>query len=233
MAYNLSLLLCLVFSCACLVLNRPFLEATKADQPVKAMWLKLSASLCFMFLALLSLLTSGVGFSQFWVVVTLGLFFGMLGDFLLAFRHIYTRHYELFFAIGAVSFVVEHIIFIVYFVLKNQNIVPIATLCFIVSFAVATFVLAKTGVKGGKLQIGIYVYIAIVCLMSATAISTAINNFNIGTLMFAIGSISFVASDTTICVYNFSGNKDFKWMILLHYLYYPAQLLIALSVMFV
>lgn len=233
MSLNLSLVLCLIFSGTCLVLNRPFLEASEKKQNVKALWLKLLASLCFMALTVISLFTEGVGYDEFWLVVTLGLFFGMLGDVLLAFRHIFEKHYELCFTVGAVSFVLEHLLFIGYFVWVNQNIVPIATLCFIISFATATFVLAKTRVKGGRLQIGLYVYIAIVCLMSATAVATAIKQPSIGNLMFAIGSLCFVASDTTICVYNFSEYKDFKWMILLHYLYYPAQLLIALSVMFV
>ncbi len=233
MSLNLSVILCLLFSGTCLVLNRPFLEASEKEQHFRAMVFKFLASFCFIIIATLCFFTEGIGYTRFWRVVALGLIFGLIGDLLLAFRHIYEKYYELFFGIGAVSFVLEHFLFIGYFVWVDQDIIPIATLCFIISFAFATFVLAKTGVKGGRLQIGIYVYIAIVCLMSATAISTAIKTPSIGSLMFALGSICFVASDTTICVYNFSQNKDFKLMILLHYLYYPAQILIALSVMFV
>lgn len=233
MSLNLSLILCLALSCASLVFNRPFLEASQKADHKKALIYKLFASLCFMFIPLISIFTLNVGYSEFWLIITLGLFFGMVGDILLAFRHFSKKFYELYFAIGAVSFILEHILFILYFVYVNPDIVPITTLAFIISFATSTFVLARWKVKGGRLQIGIYLYIAIVCLMSATAISTAINTFSIGSLMFAIGSLSFVASDTAICVYNFSEYKDFKLMILLHYLYYPAQLLIALSVMFV
>lgn len=233
MSLNLSLILCLAFAGACLVLNRPFLEASEKHENVKALWLKLLASLCFMALTAISLLTKGVGDSLFWLIVTLGLFFGMIGDLLLALRHIDKKRYEFYFAIGACSFVLEHLLFIGYFVTLNEDIIPMATLFFVISFATATFVLAKTRVNGGGLQIGIYIYIAVVCLMSATALSTAISSLSVGSIMFALGSICFVASDTTICVYNFSGHKDFKLMILLHYLYYPAQILIALAVMFV
>lgn len=233
MSLNISLVLCLILSGACLVINRPFLEASEKQQNVRALWLKLAASLCFMAIAVISLFTENVGYDRFWLVVALGLFFGCVGDVLLAFRHIFKKHYELCFTVGALSFVLEHLLFIGYFVYINENIVPVATLCFIIGFATATFVLAKTRVKGGRLQIGLYVYIAIVCLMCATAVATAIKLPSVGSLMFALGSICFVASDTTICVYNFSEYKEFKWMILLHYLYYPAQLLIALSVMFV
>lgn len=232
MNLNFSLVLCLIFSGACLVINRPFLEASEKKQNIRALWLKLSASLCFMAITVISLFTENVGYDRFWLVVTLGLLFGMLGDVLLAFRHIFEKHYELCFTVGAISFVLEHLLFIGYFVYVNENIVPVATLFFIISFATATFVLAKTRVNGGRLQIGLYVYIAIVCLMSATAVATAIKTPSVGSLMFALGSVCFVASDTTICVYNFSKYKEFKWMILLHYLYYPAQLLIALSVIF-
>ncbi len=233
MTFNFSIVLCLLFSGACLVLNRPFLEASEKKQHFKAMWLKLFASLCFMAIAGVSVATQGVGFSRFWLVVSLGLLFGLIGDLLLAFRHIFQKHYELCFSVGALFFILEHFLFIGYFVWVDQDVIPIATLCFIISFAIATFMLAKKRVRGGRLQIGIYVYIAIVCLMSATAISTAIKTPSVGNLMFALGSICFVASDTTICIYNFSEYRDFKLMILLHYLYYPAQILIALSVMFV
>lgn len=107
MSLNLSLVLCLIFSGTCLVLNRPFLEASEKKQNVKALWLKLLASLCFMALTVISLFTEGVGYDEFWLVVTLGLFFGMLGDVLLAFRHIFEKHYELCFTVGAVSFVLD------------------------------------------------------------------------------------------------------------------------------
>ncbi len=233
MGLNLSLIMCLVFSGACLVLNRPFLEATEKNEHKKAIIYKIASSLCFVALTGISVVTENVGFSKFWLVVALGLFFGTLGDLLLAFRHLVKKRYYFYFAIGAAAFIMEHLMFIGYFLIENQDIIPIATLCFVVSFATATFVLAKTHVDGGKLRVGVYVYVAIVCFMSATAISTAIKTPSVGSLMFAIGSLCFVASDTTICVYNFSEHKDFRLMTLLHYLYSPAQILFALSVMFI
>lgn len=233
MTLNLSLVCCLILSGACLVLNRPFLEASEKKEYKKALLFKIASSLCFVALSGISVLTDGVGYSSTWLVVTLGLFFGTLGDLLLAFRHIHKKHYELYFTIGAFSFVLEHLLFIGHFLYRDENIVPIATLCFVISFAIATFTLAKTRVNGGRLQIGIYVYVAFVCLMSSVAVATAIKNPTVGNLMFALGSLCFVASDTTICVYNFSEYKDFKLMVLLHYLYSPAQILIALSVLFI
>lgn len=233
MSLNISLLLCLAFSAACLVINRPFLEATERKEHKKALIYKIASSLCFVALTGISLLTENVGYSKFWLVVALGLFFGTLGDLLLAFRHIVKKRYETYFALGAAAFVLEHFMFIGYFIMENEDIIPIATLCFVISFAAATFVLAKTRVDGGKLRIGVYIYIAIVCFMSATAIATFIKEPSVGNLMFAIGSVCFIASDTTICVYNFSDHKDFRLMTLLHYLYSPAQILFALSVMFI
>lgn len=233
MLLNISLMICLVLAGACLVINRPFLEASEKHRDVRALWFKMAASACFMLLPLISLFTEGVGFSPFWLIVAAGLFFGLVGDLLLAFRHIFNKHLELCFTLGAISFILEHLLFIGYFVYTNQNAVPVSMLVFVVGFATATFVLAKTRVSGGRLQIGIYVYIAVVSLMCATAIGSAIYAPSIGMLMFAIGGVCFLASDTTICVYNFSDNRDFRLMILLHYLYYPAQILIGLSVFFV
>lgn len=233
MPLNFSLTLCLIFSGACLVINRPFLEASEKKEYKKALFYKVGSSLCFVALSGISVGTKGVGFSDFWLIVTLGLFFGTVGDLLLAFRHFSKRGYELFFTVGAVAFALEHLSFIGYFLFSNENIVPITTLAFVVCFAAATFVLAKTRVDAGRLQIGVYIYIAVVCLTSATAIATAILTPSIGSLMFALGSLCFVASDTTICVYNFSEHKEFQLMILLHYLYSPAQILIALSVLFI
>lgn len=233
MTLNLSLVCCLVLSGACLVLNRPFLEASEKKEYKKALLFKIASSLCFVALSGISVITDGVGFSSTWLVVALGLFFGTLGDLLLALRHICKRRYEFYFTVGALAFVIEHLLFIGHFLYNDENIVPIATLSFVISFAAATFTLAKTRVNGGRLQIGIYVYVAFVCLMSSVAVAAAIKNPTVGNLMFALGSLCFVASDTTICVYNFSEYKDFKLMVLLHYLYSPAQILIALSVLFV
>lgn len=234
MSLNLSIIICLGLMVACIILTGCFLDATEKSNPIKALWYKLSASLCFLVVPIISLFTINVGYSEFWLVVFIGLFFGTVGDVLLGIRRIFPNKKDLFFIVGAIAFSLEHFSFIVYFIYCNQQIVSYALLWFVTMFSCASFVFAKNKVDGKTfIKIGAYIYIAVVILMSSTSLASLLFNFSMGQLMFAIGSLFFVASDITICVYNFGPKKDFKLMLVLHYLYVPAQMLIALSVLFV
>lgn len=232
MKFNISLVISLLLAGVCLVLNRPFLEATESKNHKKAFWYKLFASACFMLIGVLPLITVDSGFSEKWCVIFIGLFFGVLGDLLLSFRHLVTKMYYPFFILGAAAFSVEHIVFVSRFVYENSDVVPVAALCFVIFFAIVSFLFAKFKVDGGRLKFGIYAYIALVVLMFSFAAATCFSEKSISAVMFALGALSFTASDTTICIYNFSPFKDFKLMVFLHYTYAPAQILIALSLLF-
>ncbi len=230
---DLALFFSLVFACACMVLNRPFLDCSQKGEHKKALVYKMCASACFLAIGALSFLTGGVGVNRFSVVVMIGLFLGALGDLLLGFRHYSKNTFNLFFCTGAASFAAEHFLFAGYFALVYEKTLSNAALLFVVIFSVAAFIFGKKKVDGGKLKIGIYAYIAVVIFMCSTALALSVQSFNLGTFMFALGGIAFVCSDVLLCIYNFSEDKRFGYMTILHYLYYPAQILIALSVFFI
>ena len=68
--------------------------------------------------------------------------------------------------------------------------------------------------------------------MGCTAVGSAIFNFSLGTLLFAIAGVSFIISDSILGVQCFSGNPSNGKNRALHVFYWLAQLLIALSPMF-
>ena len=230
--FNLSYWICLFFGAVCLILNRPFLEKSERNKPLGALLYKTLASLCFMIIAALCLLSEGVTPSKFHIVAIIGLLAGFLGDILLALRHVYPQKYTLFFVVGAVVFFLEHGLFSAYFMFSGTINAPLTALIFVLGFSVVTYIFAHMNVDGGKLKFGIYVYIGAVILTCANFITAFVVAKTWATAMLAVASILFAASDVILCAYNFGRAKSFKNMYFIHYLYYPAQVLIAVSLLF-
>lgn len=83
-----------------------------------------------------------------------------------------------------------------------------------------------------KLTVGVFAYSLIESLSFALCVTALIFNFTIPALLLTIGFTLFYASDMVL-MHNYFGEKKRIISILCHSFYYPAQILIAISLYFI
>ena len=160
---------------------------------------------------------------NFAFLLLIGLVFGMLGDIIL----------EIQFIIGALLFAIGHVFYffafcaIEKFNLKNL----IASACLFVPCTLF-LVLAPIFDFGGPLmQIVCIAYALIISCMTGKAVSNAIKSKTPLNILLAIASILFTFSDLML-VLNVFGPSGLVFSILCLGTYYPAQILLAYSILF-
>ena len=204
-------LVAVVLTALCAVSGGIYLVFCKRKDYRRAFAYKGTAGLCFVVLGLLgtdanirSLLGAGGAAPAGAWLVAAGLIFGLLGDQLLALRFICVNKKTQFFAAGAASFAVGHVLYII----------------------------ALSHRAPGNMQVPGMIYMAVVAFMGALAVSVAIHAPGVSTLLFAVGGVLFIISDNILCAYSFGSERRFGANIGIHATYYAAQLLIAWSIFF-
>ena len=221
----------IILSLACASCGHSFLQACRDEERVRSFWFKGAAGLCFVALGLLGAsLCAAPGFA---VKTVAALMLGLAGDQLLALRFIKSETHDELFVAGAVAFTLGHGLYIwALLSLVPGALVPALALA-LPLYALSVFILKRNGFDAGRLTAGAYLYILAVVLMGAVALAAAIRHTGLGTLLFALGGLSFIASDDTLCVFSYGRNRSFVLNRVLHITYYAAQLLIAWSLFFI
>ena len=208
-----------------------FTQVTENNAPVMAVLFKGLTTVCCIVIAAIAVFRTTD--RHFAVLVMFGLFFGFLGDELLALRFVFTERFALCFLSGAMSFLVGH----VFYVVALYSIAPKAWIAAIPLLIIALLLEYQNSKKHnldmGKLFIPLAGYAGFVCFMGVSAVGTAIFNFSIGTLLFGIAGVSFIISDSILSVQCFSGNQTNRKNRAVHITYWLAQFLIALSALFI
>ena len=207
-------LVAIVLTALCAVSGGIYLVFCKRKDYRRAFAYKGTAGLCFVVLGLLGtdanirsmLGTGGAAPAGAWLVAA-GLIFGLLGDQLLALRFICVKKKTQFFAAGAASFAVGHVLYII--ALSHR----------------------APGILLGGLAIG-FVALALSGVYNYRKDTNAGNMPGVSTLLFAIGGVLFIISDNILCAYSFGSERRFGANIGIHATYYAAQLLIAWSIFF-
>ena len=221
--------LCLLLTAGCCWAACLFLSVRKDGNHKKAFVYKGMAGLCFVIIGLiLALYRQG---TAAWLIA-FGLFFGLIGDELLALRNVYPRRHDLYFCSGAVSFTVGHVLYMAAFFRFLEKPLFAALPAFGVLLIISCLYTVSQKVNTGKMKVSSLFYMAIVSFMCAMALCAATQHHGIGTLMLFIGSFSFYISDNLLVTYTFSPRKTRKLNITLHIFYYLAQLLIGWSILF-
>ena len=158
---------------------------------------------------------------KFCVIMVIGLFFAMLGDIVL----------EIEFIIGALLFATGHIFyFVAYCTLQKFSIKNLIPSAIIFIPAMLLIVLAPIFDFGGILmEIVCIFYALIISVMVGKSISNYIKNKSIFYLIVMIGSIMFMFSDIML-LFNVFANVPRIFGILCLSTYYPAEILLALSI---
>lgn len=219
-----------------------YIRAKLKTYDVKELLLKTFTSVCFMFIAiyLAYLIPWGTPARAFAFFVIGGLLMGLLGDVWLDLKYVYPKDDKTYTFAGFYSFFAGHVLFILGLILNYGDfsrpayiIVPI-----IIGFAVGII----NGFLGKVMKLDYGIYRTIVqgyggILFSMTLLAGSLAwmyDFQFMTLNFMfVGGILFLISDLVLSQTYFAGNES-KGVIIANYLtYYPAQFVIASSLLFI
>ena len=226
MKYVLPVLLTI----GCVVLDHLFLAEMERGNHPKAVRLKGLASLCFVLTGLWFAILAGGG--RHHLLIGFGLVLGLIGDVLLAMRFEYPEKHDLYFLIGAISFALGHVLYIAAMLGVNGKAWLPGLPFWVGLLAIAGVSALRCKADAGKMQIPGYGYIALVAGMGAIACGLAVKAPCAATVLFAVGGVLFVISDTILSCHCFGTAKDPVYNRWVHYTYYAAQLLIAWSLAF-
>ncbi len=203
-----------------------------AKKPVAAVIFKGVASLFFVLLGFVGLTVTGD--ARFAVLVIAGLVFGAVGDVLLNLYKLVGKAEQQVFMGGMAAFFIGHLVYIVALLSHGINALFVAVpVCAVLSAALLPWMLGRINAEG-KIRIFGIVYMALIFLMlGCSAGLMVLQPFNIGHLLFVIGAVFFALSDV-ILVFDLFGNHKYKSFRACNLAaYYLAQVLIALSIIFV
>ncbi len=221
-----SILLCFLF---CIV------RSSKAGVP--SLVLKSLASICFLLSGFCAIYT--VGLSNVSALILVGLIFGLLGDILLDLKVMYPEQNNQYFIYGTTAFAIGHAFYFVACTLyANANTPNIILWSVLVSVAVSALlttvillVSKKMNMNFGKMIYVVCAYSAVLTFMLSYTIAIAI--FNPIFWIFAVGIGLFFFSDLVLSMQYFGGKTQKVLIYVNHILYYLAQMLIAISIIWI
>ena len=222
------------------LMSTVFIVSKVTNYSLKTIIFKTIASAFFVALAIYLSVTVE-GHVSFKVLVTLGLFFGFLGDFLLGFKYItHGKAKKIWILLGMFAFAAGHIIYIValfveYYIPGQWWFIILPLSLAMILSAIYLIIAPKVGISFGKLfPFGLF-YLACLTTMFSTSLFMAIaHGFQIvNIVMFFIGAFFFVCSDTMLTGSYFKPGQRPKWYNGLYSVfYYLAQFIIAFALFF-
>src|SRR5512138_3865516 len=152
--------------------------------------------------------------------VLAGLVFSFLGDIALTLP-------EKWFQAGLAAFLVAQVLYIMAF--KPAPGHPVSTTVFfpLILYGLLMFFILRPGL--GPLKLPVFVYIAAITVMAGFAASRFVDRGGTKPLLAFAGAVLFLVSDSVLA-YDRFGKKIGRAQIIILGTYFPAQLLIALSV---
>ena len=223
--------LIVVLALSCLFCGVRFIKAMEADDQEKATVLKGLTTICCILISLIAYFMTSL--PKFALLVILGLVFGFLGDELLALRFVYTKKFNAFFLSGALTFLIGHIFYLIALYGLAPGAWKIAIPLTLAALAAELINSRKHSLDMGKMFLPLGFYASFVCFMGCSAVGVCVFHFSFGTLLFAAAGLCFILSDSILSVQCFSGHPANAKNRVLHIFYWAAQLLIALSPLFI
>ena len=206
-----------------------FLMAFHRGKFNHALFFKGVASLCFVILGIVGLLTSEPSITS--TLIFIGLCFGIVGDEVIALCQNLPKYDMQFFLGGGSFFVVGHILYIIALFSSGELSVVALIVSFVVLATLSMIYERYRKFYKGSMKYSLMLYICVVIFMAATAIGVFFKQLTVGAGLFALGGILFAVSDNILFAYKLSENPKFKQNIALHVAYYLAQIAIAFSIL--
>lgn len=227
----------IVFAVLCIVITLLFcwLRSTKAT--FYSLTLKILASLCFIFSAIIAL--SLIGFdSVVGIMILVGMICGLAGDILLDLKVMYPQKNDVLFLTGTLSFAIGHVFYFVALLLTNLQVGAISlawaipvSLVLAVAFALGIQLASKKmNMEFGKVRWAVIIYSIILAFMFFYSVCVAILVPMVW--IFAGGMLLFLLSDLILSMQYFGGKTQVLFIYINHVLYYLAQIMFALFILF-
>lgn len=210
----------------------------RSEKPtVYSLCLKTVASMSFVLCGIFSI--EAVGDSSISLLIIVGLVFGLIGDILLDLKIMYPEQSNQYFVSGTIAFSVGHFFYFFSAILYNGLVLPnnllwniLASLgVAIILTVLILFSAKKMNMDFGKMIYLVIMYSFILTFMIGFSVSIAI--FNPIYWIFAVGMILFLASDLILSMQYFGNKSEKIWIYVNHILYYLAQILLAISILFI
>ncbi len=212
-----------------------YLVAIKPGFSKKTLLLKMLCSTIFVATGVVAALYAGNIGSLYARLLIIAFVCSWLGDVLLHFEGSIVRY-----IIGGSGFLAAHVLFIYAYwktasaISGESTIISVRDIITMAALYVA-FICFYFGLKlkGGKLLVPIMIYCLVLCFMFAKALDLGlVSAGNPGGILVAVGAFLFVLSDFMLGV-SFLGNKTYKKQLVNMGAYFPAQMLLALSICFI
>lgn len=211
-----------------------FCMARDRNGSVEALLLKTTASFLFMSVAFSSFIANDKA-PLYFALIIMGLSCGLIGDIVLDLKIIYKESSSLYQSAGMTAFFVGHIFYIGALIIFGGNFhwMPLAAAA---ALGVGTSLLSQFVLKFKFKEHTVHIYAYAVALFYMAAQSCWITyqtGFSVSFLFMGLGGVLFLLSDLVLLM-TYYDNRDSKLFISTnHILYYGAQFLIALSVLFI
>ena len=215
-----------------LVLLLPFYVWTEYHWPQKKyFFLKLACSLLFLATAVSALVfcLDDPAFKTYAVMIIAALFFGLIGDCLL----VYPEKLK-FFILGLVSFLIGQIIYGINFIMiLGVSWIDALVYAVIIGLIVWIFKIGK--MEFGKMKKPVIAYVAAITFMITLALSGLYKSGFSPTLtvMVAASAVLFLVSDVLLGFMRFAPTQRGYYRAANLILYYLAQMIFALTIVFV
>lgn len=217
-----------VFTALCAAFGAAFTASSIRKTYGRAFWLKGLAGLCFVAVGLsLAIERAGLTYPR---LIFFGLVLGLIGDQLLALRHLHTERGTVFFVCGAVAFAIGHVLYLDAMWGVDSGAWLFALPVLAAGLALGGSYLLRQKLDAGRLLVPGVCYIALVMAVAAMGVSLLLRGQGLRGLLLALGGVSFAVSDCVLCVYCFGTERTARGNIIVHATYYAAQLLIAWSI---
>ncbi|MGN1201262.1 MAG: lysoplasmalogenase family protein [Candidatus Caccovivens sp.] len=230
------MLVCVFFGIFSLIFCLLFCWFRTKTANVYSLVLKTMSSICFILCAVFAVKT--VGSSSVNLLIVTGLVMGLIGDILLDLKIMYPQDDRQYFVAGTTSFAIGHLFYFMAVCLYTNAVLP-ANLGWNILASVGVAILltlaiilpsGKLGLNFGKNIYMVVMYSFVLTFMMSISVAVAI--FNPTFWIFAVGMILFFASDLVLSLQYFGGKSAKVWVWVNHILYYMAQIMLAVSILY-
>lgn len=223
------------------ILVPKYVRAMWPNKTKKSLMLKTICSTLFLIAAAMSMIIAE-NTSTYSFLILGGLIMSWIGDFLL---HVSPK--TVYFLFGISSFFCGHIFYIAAY-LKIQHEffpeLPIFSFAEIITIAAVVVIgiisAFGTSVRPGKKTVPAVIYACILSSMMVKAVFLAVRIGMSGiplcipaAVVLAVGAVSFFMSDTSLAFIYFSKHKNYKLKCFNMATYYTAQMLLAMTILFI
>ena len=216
-------ILTVVFAIGCITLRRK-------NKAFEGMLCKFMASFGFVSVAVVGYGMNPVN-TYYFVLICFALLFGFCGDILLGIKEVAPTFKGQLVPLGTLYFLVSHIFCLCAFI-ETSGFNVVALIIGVCGIGLAALIMKVFRMKiDGKLKIVMAVYYGALIYKAAAAGAMAFITKNPASIVAFVGSILFLISDTCLGLLYFTPVKRKNvWVTVELSTYYPAQILLAMSV---